>query len=323
MKRSARLKDVAREVGLSVSAVSYALRGARNIPEATRERVRAVAAKLGYRPQPRVGELMAHIRRGKTLLAGEWLAFLWMDAPWKTRTFAALGDGARGRARELGYGLDEFWLSEPGMSPARLEGILRARGIRGVLLSPLMGPGPFHLPWAWESFSGVILGNAAGTPELHRAGHHHFDGMRQALQRLSGQGMRRIAGLIDARVNERAKRAWSAAFLEHHPQPLQARRLLKMTEAPRRSEVGTWWSRLRPEALVTVQGYLTLLPAAARRQTVVLDWKAGLVDCPGIDQMEDRIAAQAVDLLVAQLQRNEQGVPERGLQLLLPGWWRE
>ena len=44
------LKDVAGRVGLSVSAASLALSGNPRIPPATRERVRAAAAALGYTP---------------------------------------------------------------------------------------------------------------------------------------------------------------------------------------------------------------------------------------------------------------------------------
>jgi len=37
------------------------------------------------------------------------------------------------RATELGFRLENFRLHEPGMTPARLVEVLRARGIRGVL----------------------------------------------------------------------------------------------------------------------------------------------------------------------------------------------
>lgn len=45
------LRDVARECGLSVAAVSYALRGL-HVPPATQERVREVADRLGYQANP-------------------------------------------------------------------------------------------------------------------------------------------------------------------------------------------------------------------------------------------------------------------------------
>lgn len=105
------LTAVARACGLSVSAVSYALRGAPNIPPATADRVRRTAETLGYRPHPRVAELMAHIRRARQPGPGERLAFVWMDAPFRCRPFATLWAGARDRAEQLGFALEEFWLN--------------------------------------------------------------------------------------------------------------------------------------------------------------------------------------------------------------------
>lgn len=48
----AKLKDIARELGLSPATVSRALNGYPEVGEATRERVREVAARLGYAPNP-------------------------------------------------------------------------------------------------------------------------------------------------------------------------------------------------------------------------------------------------------------------------------
>ena len=53
------LKDIARETGLAVSTVSYALRGAPNVPVETAARAKAAAERLGYRMNARVAELMA------------------------------------------------------------------------------------------------------------------------------------------------------------------------------------------------------------------------------------------------------------------------
>ena len=46
----ATMTDVARLAGVSVSTVSYALTGTRPISEATRDRVLAAMAELGYQP---------------------------------------------------------------------------------------------------------------------------------------------------------------------------------------------------------------------------------------------------------------------------------
>ncbi len=65
------LTDVAREAGVSVQTASHVL--AENLtvrlPEATRQRVKAAAAKVGYRPN----RLAQAMKKGKTNVVGVWM----------------------------------------------------------------------------------------------------------------------------------------------------------------------------------------------------------------------------------------------------------
>ena len=72
------IKDVAARARLSAAAVSYALRDHPKVGPETRARVQAIAQTLGYKPNPRVATLMAHIRRAQLRDAGEQIAFVWM-----------------------------------------------------------------------------------------------------------------------------------------------------------------------------------------------------------------------------------------------------
>lgn len=71
------IDDVAREAGVSLATVSRALRGLPNVAPATRERVRATAEALGYRPDPSAARLAAGSTSTIGLLAGNvdsWFA---------------------------------------------------------------------------------------------------------------------------------------------------------------------------------------------------------------------------------------------------------
>ena len=46
----ATMSDIAREAGVSLSTVSYALSGKRAISESTRERINAAITRLSYHP---------------------------------------------------------------------------------------------------------------------------------------------------------------------------------------------------------------------------------------------------------------------------------
>ena len=56
-KRRTTIKDVAKVAGVHFTTVSLALRRHPSIPEATRERIRRVAERIGYAPDPVFGAL--------------------------------------------------------------------------------------------------------------------------------------------------------------------------------------------------------------------------------------------------------------------------
>jgi LacI family transcriptional regulator, repressor for deo operon, udp, cdd, tsx, nupC, and nupG len=69
------IEDVARRASVSVATVSRALRGLPNVAPTTRDRVRAVALEMGYRPDPNASRLGA--RRTRTIGFGVPLLGVW------------------------------------------------------------------------------------------------------------------------------------------------------------------------------------------------------------------------------------------------------
>jgi DNA-binding LacI/PurR family transcriptional regulator len=66
-RRHVGIRDVARAAGVSITTVSHALNEKGGVSEGTRQRVRAVADELGYRPDPR-GRQLASGRTGLVAL---------------------------------------------------------------------------------------------------------------------------------------------------------------------------------------------------------------------------------------------------------------
>jgi DNA-binding LacI/PurR family transcriptional regulator len=153
--------------------------------------------------------------------------------------------------------------------------------------------------------------------------------MRLTVQKLIARGRRRIAAIIEGEVNERARRAWSAAFLEHHPSRGAARRWLQAIDAIDARGLRRWFKSMQPDALITTRDMLLRLEAAGINvqenvaETVLLNWAPATPQFGGIDQCEEVIAAHAVDLVVGQLHHNECGAPEHVKMLLFPGKWVE
>lgn len=345
--RTVTLQDVARESGVSVSAVSYALRGAANIPAETAARVRAAADKLGYRPNARVGELMAHIRLGRPLAKAEPLALVYLDGDLKTSAKNGFGlavaTAAREHAAKRGYRLDTFWLSEVEGNTRRLAGILTARGISGVLFAPTVRRERIELEWPWENFAVAVIGMSELNEPLPRAGHHHYEAMREVLRRVAATGVKRPVAMIEFTTNERAHRGWQAAWLACAPGNAVKRLWLDRESAsagagPRergadkkdgeqeRRALADWLSKSNADALI-VDGPSSLAKAkaagwSALDKTFTLAWTPDS-RVAGIEQGYDAISAHAVDLVVTQLQRNERGLPNPPPMLLFPGRWRE
>ena len=327
------LSDIAEQVGLSLATVSYALRQHAKISAATRARVATAARKLGYRPNPRVASLMAHIRGAQSRAHQERIAFIWVHtsrAQARENVFLKnVFAGARERANQMGFILEEFWTNDVGMTDQRLEHILRARGIVGVVLSPVTSAETaITLGGDWRHFSAAVIGNVTWTPELHHAGHHHFLAMRMALLELAKLGCKRPAALIESTVHERNKHAYLASFLAHHPHAAEARRLVRVVARGSSSNLHAWLRAIRADALIVSHTDLLDLPGVARAARelgiprVTLYWgKETPRTIGGIDQCQDRVAGHAIDLVAAQLNANETGVPDLPRMMLFPGKW--
>src|SRR5690606_18500907 len=119
------IRDVAKAVGLSKSTVSLALRNDPRLRKATREKIRAVADQLGYRPDPALAAL-AHYRYGNASPGAPVLGWLtnWPERDeWRNDSRLYHFNGACRQAERMGYQLEHFWLREPGLSWSRRERI--------------------------------------------------------------------------------------------------------------------------------------------------------------------------------------------------------
>jgi DNA-binding LacI/PurR family transcriptional regulator len=323
-----RMEDVARAAGVCRATVSLALRDNPQIPEATRRRVHQAARKLGYAPNPLVSALMATRRRRRTRFQAT-LAFFTGHATrdgWRrtSAAYAALYTGAKVRARELGYGIEDFWLHEPDVSPARLRTILRARGLHGILLAPLPIDNASLPPFAWEDFSVLAVGYSVRQPEFHRISHDYFHGMTLALTRARAKGYRRIGLFLDRRVSTVLFNLWHAAFLAEQKtapraepvEPLLAERWDDPAIVP-------WLREQQPDALVCLDPWRLAEMGRVPRHVALIALNADEASAPqpGISRDFAILGNAAVDRLVSLLQHNERGAPERPQTILIEGLW--
>lgn len=331
----ATLQDVALRAGVHRTTVSLALRNHPRIPAATREKVKAVARRLGYRINPLVSALMQSRRSGRAVkhvtlayVTNYPTRFGWRPPHHDRPDFFP---GAVDRARDFGYKLEHFWLAEPGMTPDRLSGILSARGINGVIIGRLP-PGQHTMDMAWSRFSCVALGLTLRAPMLHHVTENHFDAAWQGMQRCHERGYRRV-GFVFSEANDspRVGDRWLGAFLAQQKLFPAAGRLQPCPAVPAdEKSFCAWFERARPDAVITNHGRPVLAWLARMGRHVPRD--VGLIDlagdhpeseCAGVAHDPAQLGALAVETLVGLMHRNETGVPDAQNEILLTGAWRE
>src|SRR5262245_41300835 len=99
------MQQLADDLGLSKSTVSYALRNSSTVSSATCERVQRRARELGYVADPITAAFLQQVRGGGALRLRSNLAVLMLDRHRHTYV-KDLVAGAQVRAAELGYSLD-------------------------------------------------------------------------------------------------------------------------------------------------------------------------------------------------------------------------
>ncbi len=215
-KKPVTLAEIAKRAGVSVMTVSRALRNQSNIAPATQKKIQDIANQLGYRPNPLVSALMTYRRAAKPVKSHLSIGFI-TNFPtrdgWKvSKLYESFFEGVADCADRHGYGVEVFWMREPGLTPERMTQILLTRSIHGVIVAPLpVAHGELEL--GWENFSAVTLGYSLTKPLLHRAVNHQFRSMRSAMRELRAHGYRRLGLALPASLNERVDRQWVASFL--------------------------------------------------------------------------------------------------------------
>jgi LacI family transcriptional regulator len=329
-KKRITLRDVAQRAGVHYSTVSLALRNRGALPAATRQKVRRAAEELGYRPDPMLASLSSYRRepaeRYRATLA--WVTNFPTRTGWRDEEiYLEYFTGARQRAQALGFKLQEFWLREPAMTPARAAQILAARGIRGLLIAPQPAPATV-LALDWAGFSAVVIGYSVASPALHMVGPNQYRCMTLLLDQLRRRAYRRI-GLVMLRASdERVDRNWHAGFLVGQQRLAVRDRLPPLfLDTWDEAAFAAWLRRHRPDAIVSKCA--EALPALHRLgYRLPRDLGAAFLtrvkpsrELSGVNESPLDVGAAAVDYLAGMLHRDERGVPELPRRLLIEGQW--
>ena len=328
------LRSLARSLGLSHATVSAALNHSGRVKPATARRVSKAAEEAGYRSNPLASAVMSEVRRSRNSTFRGILAAVNIAEgarpPHSVRYHADVVRGAATRAGELGFNLESFILGVEGVQVRRLDTILKARGIRGVILLPSWNE-PDLSCLDWSRYAGIYTDYAIERPALHSVYPDHYRAMVTVLQHLRGLGYRRPGLFLLPHQDERIQYRWEAAFLAYQSNMSGLSGVVPPLKSPTLDahEFGHWFKQHAPdvvlghhsEAIEWMEAAGAAVPGT--HGFVCLNVLGKHVPCAGLDLQPHLVGSLAVDQLVAQLCRNEFGIPSVPSATTVPPRWIE
>lgn len=333
-ERRPTLRDIANRAGLSVASVSMALRDDRTLRPGTISRVKRIADEVGYRPDPALAALAAYRisrlpRRQHGVIAlilAEAKPGCWAERAHARRLLAA----ASRYAGALGYSLQRFAPRQAGISPARLDGILKARGIRGLLLAP-GGESDGIPPLDWAAYSTVVVEPAHVGNSFHFVESDQFRAMVTCWDNVLSRGYGRVGLVTDEGLDGEWVRRWRSAHgnVQFELGPGGQIPSLNVSIQNPIEEIREWLRVYRPDVVISASTHF--LDAATAEGLsipediayVSLDTCRDFDGASGIAQQWETVGESAVDILHSLLVRNIAGPREPVLGTSVSGRWCE
>ena len=330
------LHTIAEKAGVHKSTVSLALRNHPRIPAQTCQRIKQLANELGYRPNPYVMAVMSHMRAGRKPAFQGTIGFIHtytvqddLRNKFYTRFYVR---GARKRADQLGFKLVEFDLQDKKHTPRQLRRMLLARNILILIIyhHPTTGIPGHQLPMDLDAFSVVSIGTRLENPDFNYVASDAFHSSTLAVTRAIELGYRRIgmaiSGYVDFETGYRYSGGYYSALETYGIRPEIP---VCFIESEDFNEIKPWMKKHKPEIIL---GLNDEVPQAASELGwdipsdigwIHLDWGPGLNEWAAIDSCHEAIGESAVDVAVAQFNRNDRGPPAIPKSSLVAGQWME
>ncbi len=327
------VRALARELGISHTTVSDALRNNPRVSEKTRERVHKAAREMGYHYNPLAGAIMSEIRKSTVGAFRGVVAIVDLDTSSERTEGATIyhGEimkGAKAAAGRLGFKVDHFILGDEHISVSRLNSILESRGIRGILILPVLGK-PSVSSLDWSNLTGIYTDYLIDDPPLHSVCPSHFRSMTIALEEVLKLGYKRPGLVLHKAHDRRLLFRWEAAYstylghrLDVTSEPLIASKLTRECFIE-------WFEETQPDVVMCHRGE-------------VLDWMkehgckvpethgfcclnviSANIKASGLDLLPRVCGTRAMETLIAQLHRNECGIPDIPSTVNYPAEWRD
>lgn len=331
---AATIRALARELRLSPTTVSEALRGVARVSAATAAQVRAAAQAAGYRCNPLVGAVMSQVRRAGGQRFRGALGVIDLEEsdrpPGAVAFHQAVAAGARRRSAELGFSLARFVVGPDGLQPERLNAVLATRNIGGLLVLPAFWE--IHLEALdWNRLAAVYLDRIIQHPALHCVSVGHYDAMWMVMEELAARGYRRPGLVLQRQQDERLRHRWEGGFLTfcEYDARMEPAPVLVAPQIDELRFTG-WFRRNRPDVVLGHGSHcLDLIQLAGGRVPETVGFVSlnysmlGGRTCAALDLQPELLGSLGTDLLVGQILRGECGIPASPSHTSSPARWVE
>lgn len=313
------LQELARTLRLSRTTVSDALRGKGRVSMATIDRVKRAAQQIGYNPNPLVSTVLASIKRGTGNGYRGALAVVdlyepghWPHGPFPRELIA----GAKESAAQMGFSITEFVAGQERLPLPRLDGILRSRGIHGIIVLPAWRQ-PDLLDIDWSRYAGIYTDEVTAAPELHLVCADHYTSMLSLLSLLESRGYRR-PGLIlsrgrDQRIRYRQRSAF-IAWQSADPRRDRVPALITEDDPNPNTDFAPWFRAHKPDVVLShyasTPEWIKSCDGRSPTGFVLLNVLDGASPCASLDLHPRVLGARAAELVVGQILRGEFGIPQ-------------
>ncbi|HTL66728.1 MAG TPA: LacI family DNA-binding transcriptional regulator [Lacunisphaera sp.] len=348
MKTRITQADVARAAGVHNTTVSLALRNSHLLPSSTRARIRAIAQRMGYAPDPALTALAAYRFARRPHRQPSTLAFISTreagrderEQPWLQLYLA----GARRRAAELGFALEHVDCDWPEGTRPAWPRELEQREITGVILASWPAGADLE-KIDWSRLSVVGLGAFPPVPALNHVAVDYAGVVNLAIHRIRAARYRRVGLVLSRWWNEIAGQSWSKMFYARqaclpvserlpvlHLGPLSPALSVEREAEDALHDVRDfvrWFRAYRPDVVVGltqgIQDHFARLGLRVPDDVAFADLLADRAPpgTAGVRQHGERAGELAVEILSGQMQRNEMGLPRIATITSVTGSWVE
>lgn len=147
MKREVTMKDIAKEVGVSVATVSHVINSTKKISKTTQEKVLSVVNKYNYVPNSAAKNLRKQTSKTAGLVVSSFLDSFVTE----------MISGIEKRAKEMGYNLLLVNTNEDSNYEEETINLLHSRQVDGIILSPTSGDIQYLKSYMNDNFPIVMV----------------------------------------------------------------------------------------------------------------------------------------------------------------------